>query len=142
MSSLWPEHLDSIVDEFKDCFDTMERYELLFEYAKKNPKPLPEEEWTEENQILGCQSRAHVICALNDKGRFMLRSGADAQIVQGLMSITAIAVNGLKPIEVSMLTPAYIEEMGLKAALSPNRANGFLNMFNRVIQEAKILSET
>jgi len=32
--------------------------------------------------------------------------------------------------------------MGLKAALSPNRANGFLNMFNRVIKEAKILSET
>ena len=142
MSSLWPEHLDNIVDEFKDCFDSMERYELLFEYAKKNPKPLLEEEWTEENQILGCQSRAHVICSLNDKGRFILRSGADAQIVQGLMSITAIAVNGLKPIEVSKLTPAYIEEMGLKAALSPNRANGFLNMFNRVIQEAQILSET
>ena len=142
MSSLWPEHLDEIVEEFKDCFDSMERYELLFEYAKKNPKPLLEEEWTEENQILGCQSRAHVICLLNNKGLFVLRSGADAQIVQGLMSITAIAVNGLKPIEVSELTPAFVEEMGLKAALSPNRANGFLNMFNRVIKEAKILSET
>jgi len=35
-----------------------------------------------------------------------------------------------------------VEEMGLKSALSPNRANGFLNMFNRVIAEAKILSET
>ena len=142
MSSLWPEHLDDIVEEFRDCFDSMERYELLFEYARKNPEPLPEEEWTEENQILGCQSRAHVICLLNNKGLFVLRSGADAQIVQGLMSITAIAVNGLKPIEVSELTPAFVEEMGLKAALSPNRANGFLNMFNRVIKEAKILSET
>ncbi len=142
MSSLWPEHLDDIVEEFRDCFDSMERYELLFEYARKNPEPLPEEEWTEENQILGCQSRAHVICSLNNKGLFVLRSGADAQIVQGLMSITAIAVNGLKPVEVSELTPAFVEEMGLKAALSPNRANGFLNMFNRVIKEAKTLSET
>ena len=142
MSSLWPEHLDDIVEEFRDCFDSMERYELLFEYARKNPEPLPEEEWTEENQILGCQSRAHVICSLNNKGLFVLRSGADAQIVQGLMSITAIAVNGLKPVDVSELTPAFVEEMGLKAALSPNRANGFLNMFNRVIKEAKILSET
>ena len=142
MSSLWPEHLDDIVEEFRDCFDSMERYELLFEYARKNPEPLPEEEWTEENQILGCQSRAHVICSLNNKGLFVLRSGADAQIVQGLMSITAIAVNGLNPVEVSELTPAFVEEMGLKAALSPNRANGFLNMFNRVIKEAKTLSET
>ena len=65
-----------------------------------------------------------------------------AQIVQGLMSITAIAVNGLSPEEVCKLTPVYVEEMGLKSALSPNRANGFLNMFNRVIAEAKILSET
>jgi cysteine desulfuration protein SufE len=142
MSSLWPQHIDDIVEEFKDCFDSMERYELLFEYAKKNPNPLLEEDWTEENQILGCQSRAHVICSLDEKGSFILKSGADAQIVQGLMSITSIAVNGLNPTEVSNLTPAYIEEMGLKAALSPNRANGFLNMFNRVIKEAKILSET
>ena len=30
----WPEHIDSVVEEFDDCFDSMERYELLFEYAK------------------------------------------------------------------------------------------------------------
>ena len=41
MPSLWPEHLDDIVEEFKDCFDSMERYELLFDYAKNNPNPLP-----------------------------------------------------------------------------------------------------
>ena len=110
MSTLWPEHLDDIVEEFKDCFDSMERYELLFDYAKNNPNPLPIEEWTEENQILGCQSRAHVICSLDEGGLFLLKAGADAQIVQGLMSITAIAVNGLKPIEVSKLTPAYVDE--------------------------------
>ena len=142
MSPLWPSHLDDIVEEFRDCFDSMERYELLFEYAKKNPNPLHETEWNEGNQILGCQSRAHVVCSKDDEGLFILRAGADAQIVQGLMSITAIAVNGLSPEEVCKLTPVYVEEMGLKSALSPNRANGFLNMFNRVITEAKILSET
>ena len=36
----WPEHLDEIVEEFQACFDSMERYELLFEYAKRNPNPL------------------------------------------------------------------------------------------------------
>ena len=33
----WPEQLDSIVEEFSSCFDSMERYELLFQYAKRNP---------------------------------------------------------------------------------------------------------
>ena len=32
----WPEHLDSVVEEFDDCFDSMERYELLFEYSKRH----------------------------------------------------------------------------------------------------------
>tara|TARA_B110000003_G_scaffold85810_1_gene87794 strand:- start:5891 stop:6322 length:432 start_codon:yes stop_codon:yes gene_type:complete len=137
----WPSNLDSIVQEFKDCFDSMERYELLFEYAKKHPSPLPLDEWDEGNQVLGCQSRAHVKCSLDENGLFLLRAGADAQIVQGLMAITAIAVNGQSANEVSKLTPQYVEEMGLKSSLTPSRANGFLNMFKRVVSEAEILAE-
>ena len=137
----WPSNLDSIVQEFKDCFDSMERYELLFEYAKKHPSPLPLDEWDEGNQVLGCQSRAHVKCSLDENGLFLLRAGADAQIVQGLMAITAIAVNGQSANEVSKLNPQYVEEMGLKSSLTPSRANGFLNMFKRVVSEAEILAE-
>ena len=137
----WPTHLTPIIEEFKDCFDSMERYELLFEYAKKHPSPLPIDEWNEKNQVLGCQSRAHVKSSLDENGLFLLRAGADAQIVQGLMSITAITVNGMLPIEVAKLTPEFVKEMGLKSSLTPSRANGFLNMFNRVISEAEVLSE-
>ncbi|MDP6213141.1 MAG: SufE family protein [Candidatus Thalassarchaeaceae archaeon] len=136
----WPEHLDQIVEEFSACFDSMERYELLFQYAKKNPSPLPQEEWDEENQVHGCQSRAHVSCSLDSDGNFILRGGADAQIVQGLMAITSIAVNGMQPSIVSEMTPIFAEEMGIRSSLTPSRANGFLNMFKRVKEEAGILS--
>jgi cysteine desulfuration protein SufE len=136
----WPENLSPIVEEFSACFDSMERYELLFQYAKRNPSPLPPEEWNEENQVLGCQSRAHVLCSLDEDGNFILRGGADAQIVQGLMAITSIAVNGMDPSYVSEMSPDFAEEMGLKSSLTPSRANGFLNMFKRVKDEASILS--
>lgn len=136
----WPEHLDQIVEEFSACFDSMERYELLFQYAKKHPSPLPQEEWDEENQVHGCQSRAHVSCSLDSDGNFILRGGADAQIVQGLMAITSIAVNGMQPSIVSEMTPIFAEEMGIRSSLTPSRANGFLNMFKRVKEEAGILS--
>ena len=136
-SRLWPEHLDPVIAEFQDCFDSMERYELLFEYSAKHPSPLPPEEWTDENQVHGCQSRAHIECSLDSSGRFLMRGGADAQIVQGLMSVTAMAVNGMKPERVSSMSPEYADAMGIRNSLTPSRANGFLNMFERVRSEAE-----
>ena len=136
----WPEKLDPIVEEFSSCFDSMERYELLFQYAKENPSPLPPEEWDGGNQVHGCQSRAHVSCSLDGDGNFILRGGADAQIVQGLIAITSIAVNGMPPSYVSEMTPVFAEEMGISSSLTPSRANGFLNMFKRGKEEAAILS--
>lgn len=133
----WPEHLDAIVEEFEDCFDSMERYELLFEYARKHPSPLPSEEWTEANQVHGCQSNAHVICSHDDSGKFLMRAGADAQIVMGLMSVTAMAVNGMEPADVAALSPDYVDAMGILNSLTPSRANGFLNMFERVRSQAE-----
>ena len=53
-----------------------------------------------------------------------------------LMSITAMAVNGLSPKQVSILSPEYANEMGIQSSLTPSRANGFLNMFRRVQEEA------
>ena len=133
----WPEHLDPVVEEFEDCFDSMERYELLFEYAKKHPSPLPAEEWNESNQVHGCQSRAHVVCSIDESGKFLMRGGADAQIVQGLMCVTAMAVNGMSPEKVSEMEPNYADAMGIRNSLTPSRANGFLNMFERVRSEAE-----
>ncbi len=133
----WPEHLDPVVEEFEDCFDSMERYELLFEYAKKHPTPLPPEEWNESNQVHGCQSRAHVVCSVDESGKFLMRGGADAQIVQGLMCVTAMAVNGMPPEKVSEMEPNYADAMGIRNSLTPSRANGFLNMFERVRSEAE-----
>tara|TARA_B100000700_G_scaffold314666_1_gene401560 strand:+ start:6894 stop:7325 length:432 start_codon:yes stop_codon:yes gene_type:complete len=137
---LWPEHLDEVVEEFQACFDSMERYELLFEYAKRNPSPLPPEEWNDDNQVHGCQSRAHVTCFVDEQGGFQMRGGADAQIVQGLMSVTAMAVNGMNPQEVASMEPDYAEAMGVQSSLTPSRANGFLNMFKRVKEDASKLS--
>ena len=135
----WPEHLDPVVKEFSECFDSMERYELLFQYAKRHPTPLSPDEWNDENQVHGCQSRAHVICLVDDEGGFVLRGGADAQIVQGLMAVTAMAVNGMEPSKVAQMEPDYAEAMGIRSSLTPSRANGFLNMFRRVREAAAIL---
>ncbi len=137
--SEWSEEIVEIVDRFQSCFDDMERLELLFEYAEKHPSSLPMDMWNDGSMVHGCQSRAHVVCSLNDGGGFMAEGGADAQIVQGLMAITAIAVNGQPPEKVAEHDPSYIEGMGLSRILTPSRANGFMNMVRKVKQEASSL---
>ena len=135
----WPEALDPVVAEFADCFDSMERYELLFEYASRSTNVLPHDRWNDGNMIHGCQSRAHVECKLDSDGMFRMRGGADAQIVQGLMEITRIAVDGSSCEAVSSMTPDFAEAMGFSSALTPSRSNGFKNMFERVVSEASRL---
>ena len=134
--SEWPAALQEIIEDFQDCFDRMERYELLFEYAKRMPHPLPNEEWTEENRVKGCQSEAHVECIIDANTGFHIRGAADAQLVQGLMAVLAIGVDGLSPSEVAQLTPKFVDEMNVKASLTPSRANGFLNLFEIIRSEA------
>ena len=53
------------------------------------------------------------------------------------MSVTAMAVNGMEPDDVANLSPDYADAMGIRNSLTPSRANGFLNMFERVRSEAE-----
>ena len=94
----WPQALQEAIEQFADVFDPMERYEMLFEWSS-DVNELPVDEWNDANMIHGCQSQAHVMCHL-EEGMFYMRGGADAQIVQGLMAITCLAVNGRPPEEV------------------------------------------
>lgn len=136
----WPASLQEVIDEFSDVFDAMERYEMLFDFASECD-PLPMEQWCDDTRVHGCQSEAHVLCSLDDDGRFQMIGSADAQIVQGLMAVAQKAINGLPPEEVSTFPVTFTRELGLHDSLSPNRANGFLNMFTRVRQEARKLAQ-
>ena len=55
------------------------------------------------------------------------------------MAVTAMAVNGMNPAEVAEMAPEYAEAMGIRSSRTPSRANGFLNMFKRVREEAALL---
>jgi cysteine desulfuration protein SufE len=57
------------------------------------------------------------------------------------MAITAVALNGLSATEVADFSLDFVQEMGLDTALTPSRANGFLNMFTKVRQIASTLAE-
>ena len=136
----WPIRLQQIIDEFSEVDDSMERIEMLFEYAQEIDE-LPMSEWCDDTKVHGCQSEAHVLPMKNDDGTFHLMGASDAKLVQGLMAITAIALEGLAPSEVAIFSSDYASEMGLMNALTPSRANGFRNMFRKVVLAAQEMGE-
>ncbi len=127
----YPEKLAELVDDFQSIDDRMERLEYVFDLASE-VNELPNDEWTDSTRIHGCQSEAHVRVDIEDEN-VRLYSGADSKLVQGLMGILTIAIDG-QPIEIARtLTPEFAVEMGVLNSLSPSRSNGFRNMFDKVM---------
>ncbi|MDA9828199.1 SufE family protein [Candidatus Poseidoniaceae archaeon] len=133
----YPADLAELIEEFQEVEDKMERLEMVFDMADE-VIPFPPEQWTAISKVQGCQSEAHVKVELQD-GKVLLLSGADAKLVQGLMGILSIAINGSAPAQALLLSPDFAEEMGILNSLSPSRSNGFRNMFDKVMREIRVL---
>ena len=133
----YPAQLLELIEEFQDVESHMERLEMVFEMAEE-VVALPVETWSYTTRIVGCQSEAHVNVSL-DEGKVLMAGGADAQLVQGLMGILTIAINGSAPAQALLLSPQFAQEMGILNSLSPSRSNGFRNMFDKVMLEIRKL---
>jgi cysteine desulfuration protein SufE len=131
----WPTALQEMIDDFIEIDDQFEKLEVVMDFSDEVVE-LPFEEWNETNKIHGCQSEAHVDVSIID-GIVKMRAGADAQIVQGLMGILTIAVNGTSCEDVMNLSPDFAEEMGILNSLTPSRSNGFRTMFDMIQNSVK-----
>ena len=111
-----------------------EKYQILVDLGKEQPRLLPEEK-TEETRVHGCQSRTYLKTVYED-GRLYLYTDSDALISAGLGQLITLVYSGEPPEVILRCPPAYIEELGITASLSPGRANGLANILLRVRQEA------
>ncbi|MBT4069796.1 MAG: SufE family protein [Euryarchaeota archaeon] len=132
----YPAALQELIDEFAEIDDKMEILEYVYDLADE-VVDFPVENWNEKTRVLGCQSEAHLQVSVLD-GIVELHSGADAKIVQGMMGIITIAINGRKAQDVLQLKPDFAQEMGILNSLSPSRSNGFRNIFDKVMAEIRI----
>ncbi|NCO74501.1 MAG: SufE family protein [Cyanobacteria bacterium] len=133
-SATRPENLNKIVEKFKRHDNPKQKYEQLLWYAKKLTPMTPVAK-TEENKVLGCVSQVYITSNL-EQGKLFYQGDSDAQLVKGLVAFLIEGLNGLTPQEIINLTPDFIEETGLQVSLTPSRANGFLNIFKKMQQQA------
>ena len=119
-----------LVDEFAMFTDWQDRYEHLIELGKELPLIAPENK-TEENLVRGCQSRVWLNAEQkNDLVHFTADS--DAMITKGIVALLVRVYNDRTPQEILGASTEFIDRIGLREHLSPNRANGLSAMLDQM----------
>jgi cysteine desulfuration protein SufE len=120
----------ALVAEFEALATWEERYARLIAMAKALA-PLAEAAKTDSNKVRGCSSQVWLVHEMRD-GTVHLQADSDAVLVRGLVALLLHVYSGHTPREILGAPPDFLEDMGLNAHLSPNRANGLASMAARI----------
>lgn len=128
-----------LIDEFAMFSDWQDRYEHLIELGKDLPLIAPEKK-TEENIVRGCQSRVWLHAQLVSDPSTALgvtpvvhfTADSDAMITKGIVALLVRVYNDRTPQEILGASTEFIDRIGLREHLSPNRSNGLVAMLDQM----------
>lgn len=69
--------------------------------------------------------------------RLKILGDSDAMITRGILSLIPRVLNGEPKEEIASATLPFLDAIGLRAHLSPSRANGLISILKRIQQAAK-----
>jgi cysteine desulfuration protein SufE len=119
-----------LIDEFAMFSDWQDRYEHLIELGKDLPLIAPEKK-TDGNIVRGCQSRVW-LNAEYINGVVHFTADSDAMITKGLVALLVRVLNDRTPKEIMETPLTFIDAIGLREHLSPNRSNGLAAMLDQM----------
>lgn len=125
----------AVVEEFSMFDEWLDKYEYLIELGK-NLDVFPVELKTDDRLIKGCQSRVWLDATVKD-GKIFFRADSDAIITKGIISLLIQVYNGRSAAEIAADDFGFVEQIGLRANLSPTRANGLNSMIETIRKEAE-----
>lgn len=120
----------SLVEDFSFMEDWTEKYQYLIELSK-NLSPMDTKFKVEENIIKGCQSKVWLKASFKNE-LINFQADSDAIISKGIVAILLSVLNDRKPNEILNADLSFIDQIGLKEHLSPNRANGLSSMLKQI----------
>ncbi len=125
---------DRIRAQFSECADAETKYRAIIEMGKKVPMLNPQHK-TPENLVKGCQSTMYLHARLQE-GAVFFAAESDALISAGLAALLVEVYSGETPETILTCAPSYLEDLGLRASLTPSRANGLYSIHLKMKQEA------
>ncbi|HAW19433.1 MAG TPA: Fe-S metabolism protein SufE [Flavobacteriales bacterium] len=121
---------NEIIEEFEFFDEWIEKYEHIISFSK-DLEPMADDYKTEDNLVKGCQSRVWLDAELIDD-KLIFKADSDAVITRGLVALMVRVLSGHRPAEIAAVDLFFIEKIGLKEHLSPNRSNGLLSMIKKM----------
>lgn len=121
---------DEIIEEFSFFSEWLEKYEHIISFAKELDT-MPDESKVEENLVKGCQSQVW-LTATEQNGNLTFTADSDAIITRGLVALMVRVLSGHSPKEIMEADLYFVDQIGLKEHLSPNRANGLVSMIKKM----------
>jgi cysteine desulfuration protein SufE len=110
--------------------DWTEKYQYMIDLSKSLDKMNPKFK-TDDNLIKGCQSKVWLHSNFDGK-KINFQADSDAIISKGIVAILLNILNDRSPNEILSADMSFIDEIGLKEHLSPNRANGLSSMLKQI----------
>ena len=130
----------SLVEDFSFMEDWTEKYQYLIDLSK-NLAPMNTKFKVEDNLIKGCQSKVWLHAQEND-GFVEFSADSDAIITKGIVSLLIRTFSNQRPDDIINASLDFIDKIGLRQHLSPNRANGLNNMIKKIKFYAIAFSKT
>ncbi|MCQ2150047.1 MAG: SufE family protein [Bacteroidales bacterium] len=124
-----------VVEEFSFFDEWLDKYEYLIGLGKEL-EPYPESDKTDDRLIKGCQSRVWLDWKM-EGGLLLFRADSDALITKGIISLLLRVYSGRTPSEIAEDDFSLVDRIGLRANLSPTRANGLVSMIATIRAAAK-----
>jgi len=133
-----------VAAELVEDFDLFEDWADKYEYIISLGKDLPEmkaEDKVEENIVKGCQSQVW-LTAENKDGIVYFEADSDAIITKGIIALLVKVFNGQPAEDILNDDLSFVDQIGLKEHLSPNRSNGLVAMIKKMKAYALVFSKS
>jgi cysteine desulfuration protein SufE len=119
---------------FKECHNDEDKYKKIIHIGQQL-SPYPPMRMTKEHTVHGCQSTMYLYTYL-ENARVRFHAHSEALISAGLAALLLTVYDDEPPEVILQCPPLFLEELGIKNALSPGRANGLSSLFLKMKQDA------
>jgi cysteine desulfuration protein SufE len=128
---------NEIVEEFSIFDEWMDKYEYIIELGKNLPA-MDDKLKTDDRKVSGCQSQVWLNIK-SGNGKVFYEADSDAIITKGLVGLLVRVLSNQKPEDIVNAKLEFIDKIGMKEHLSPNRANGLVSMIKHMKENAKTM---